>query len=80
MPQFNIIRTGPNRFHVSSNIVMADGSRKSDTCALIGNVLAHDSSTRIMMIDGGIRLTLGARSLPQVLALQLGESVMLGSV
>jgi len=77
-PTFTIARVSENRFAVTTDVVMSDGSLQIDSFMVLeDNVLKSHEERGLIRTGGLLKLTLGPYSLPLVHALKVGQSVIL---
>ena len=78
---FTVTRMSPDRFAVTSDIFLSDGSYRADhNMALDGHLLRSVEQHGFIRIGGLLRLTLSDERLAQVQALAVGEKTVLGGM
>ena len=71
-----ITKTQENIFAVLTDVVMSDGSTRSDNwMRLDGSQLRSHEERGMIRVGGLMRVNLGPKSLPLVMALKIGESI-----
>ena len=71
-----ITKTQENIFAVLTDVVMTDGTMRGDSCMrLEGSQLRSHEERGTIRVGGFMRVNLGPKSLPLVMALKIGESI-----